>query len=129
MPYHALTRSSLYYKPFLIVLDWFMSVNVLIEPKPIASLVDLWDYMFSKQATLWQYMGSTPNDLKPALDELMELGGSSWETDEVRADIACFFPHFTLDHRFMSFWIRSAHFFDSGHTHCEVLCGPDHFSI
>lgn len=69
-----------------------MSVNVLIEPKPITSLVNLWDYMFEKQATLWQYMGSAPTDLKPALDELMGLGGSSWKSDDVRLEFECFSP-------------------------------------
>lgn len=80
-----------------------MSVNVLIEPKPITSLVDLWDYMFSKQATMWQYMGSAPTNLKPALDELMDLGGSSWKTDEVRLEFGCFSIFFSSLHRFFAF--------------------------
>lgn len=79
-----------------------MSVNVLIEPKPITSLVDLWDYMFSKQATMWQYMGSAPTNLKPALDELLDLGGSSWKSDDVRSEFGCFSLGSSVLHQFFA---------------------------
>lgn len=69
---------------------WFVSVNALIEPKPISSLVDLWDHMFQKQATKWHYLGSKPQDLKASLDELLAFGAESGQSDEVRALKLCF---------------------------------------
>lgn len=76
--------------PYNRCLDWFLSVSVLIEPKPISSLVDLWEHMFPKQAAAWRYMGSAPTNLKDALDELLELAKASSQSEEVRAQTVFF---------------------------------------
>jgi phosphoenolpyruvate carboxylase len=68
--------------------DWFTSVGALIEPKPIASLVDLWDLMFSKHAEMWRYAGSAPKDLKASMDELLELGKASSKSSKGSAALA-----------------------------------------
>lgn len=61
-----------------------MSVGVLIEPKPISSLVDLWNHMFNKVSTVWRTGDTTATDLKPAMAELLELGKLSVKSDDVR---------------------------------------------
>jgi len=81
---------------------WFLSVSVLIEPKPIQSLVDLWEHMFPKQAASWRYMGAAPTNLKEALDELLELGKSSSHSDEVRPPLDLLIPSFSSSFRYMT---------------------------
>lgn len=53
--------------------EWFLSINKIILPKKIPSLVDLWDHMFEKKAEYWCYLNSKPKELYKTFNTLIEL--------------------------------------------------------
>jgi hypothetical protein len=66
------------------VADFFLNVGKLTTPKDIKSLSGLWDQMFGKQAETWSYSGNQPVNLKPKMDELLELCQKRTESPQVR---------------------------------------------
>jgi len=67
--------------------EWFLSINKIILPKKIPSLLDLWDHMFEKKSEYWRYLNSKPKDLYKTFNTLVELAEEAKKNDEKKAEL------------------------------------------
>jgi len=65
--------------------EWFLSINKIILPKKITSLVDLWDHMFKKKAVYWNYLNTNPKDLYKTFNKFVELAEGAKNNEEKKA--------------------------------------------